>query len=173
MKSIKKILPLFILSLSLPLILISCSKEENNENYLIMGLWKYDSVVAGEIITNSDENTEKIEPVVISTGENDFEGFQYFFRPDGKLEESSYTDPDIETILGTYSYNNGILTAEGYGKPVTIKATVDSENRLLFFEQEYTRFCNELKKDDLIDLGIDDPDFKVTKAIALIVFSKQ
>ena len=167
MKKEKKILSIFILVLSLQLILISCS-EDDNDNSLIMGIWKYHSVTAGEIVTNSETNTENIEPFVTSLGEDMFEGFKYFFRPDGKLE-SSYND--LETVIGTYSYYNGILTMIGGDQTLTIKASVD--DGVLLFEQDFTRSCNNLKQDELIDLGIDDEDFKATKATAIISFSKQ
>jgi len=161
---------MLILALLMPLLFNSCSKNEgddNNDNSII-GTWEFNSVYAGEIKTNNAINTEKIKPYVISSGEYMFKGYKYVFKEKGKLESSFNGGAPTNA---TYTYSNGILTAKAGNQTLTIKASIS--NGFLQLEQDFTEDCNNIKLKDLIELGIDDINFKATKAIAIIYFKKQ
>lgn len=158
-----------LMVLSLSLSAVSCTKDDEKDGDSIVGTWKYKSVAAGEIKTNSTTNDEKIKPFVISEGVDNYIGFWYEFKTDGTVK-GAYEDETPMT--GTYTFSNGTLTIKDGNKTYSIKATVD--NGTLILERDYTEDCNDLELDKLIELGISDPaNFQATKAIAKISFSRQ
>lgn len=172
MKERLKVLSVMLMVLSLSLTVVSCSDDDDDKvNNSIVGTWKYESVAAGEITTNSTVNDEKTAEVIVAWGENDFGSFIYTFTADG-----AFTLIDSEgTDSGTYTFENGILHLVWRGNPDDSDTyTVSIENGVFYLYEDYTEDCNDLELDKLSELGISDPtDFTVTKAIAKLSFNRQ
>ncbi|MFC4673094.1 DUF5004 domain-containing protein [Dysgonomonas termitidis] len=172
MKERLKVLSIMSMVLFLSLTVVSCSNDdEEKENNSIVGTWKFKSVAAGEIKTNSTVNDEKIKPEIIAAATDDFKETTITLKSDGTFIEEDKDEPEPST--GTYTFSDGVLTlinksSESY----SMKASV--ENGILTIEQDYTFYCNGLQLDKLIELGISDPvNFQATKAIAKISFNRQ
>ena len=166
----KTIFSILKTGLILLLILYSCSSEEVLvDNNPIIGSWIYESAEVGEVETNSKNNSELIKPYIIKRGDYWFNGFEYVFKPYGKLESSRYGGTAKHA---TYTFSNGLLTAtiEG-GSTQTLKAKIVRD--ILIMEHDVTDDCNDIKIKDLLELGIDDINFNTVKAIAIIKFRKQ
>lgn len=158
-----------LMVLSLSLTVVSCSNDDGEkENNSIVGVWKFKSVSAGEIKTNSTVNDEKIKPGIISVATDDFRGSTITFKSDGTYIDESEDEPRPTT--GTYIFSDGVLTViNKNNESYQIKASV--ENGVLTIEEDYTFYCNGLEPDELIGLGISDPEnFQAIKAIAKVSF---
>lgn len=171
MKEKLKVLSVMLMLLSVSLGLVSCSDDDDNDNGALVGTWDYKSASAGEVKTNSSANDEIIKAETIFEGNESFYGFWYDFKTGGGFS-SSFKD---ETPgVGTYTYRKGILTIKAKnGTDVeSMRLIVVSDNEFII-EHDYADEFNEMDSDRLVRLGIKDPNFKVSKAIARATFTKR
>lgn len=174
MKERLKVLSVMSMVLFLSLTVVSCSNDdEEKENNSIVGTWKFKSVAAGEIKTNSTTNDEKVKINVTSKAASDFSGFIYVFREDKTvtLTDAKYTD-DISN--GTYTFKDGVLKLTwGSEDDYDIYNATLSDN-ILTIEDDYVNYYDWLKQaGQLSEIGIDDSDFQITKAAVKISFNRQ
>lgn len=172
MKERLKVLSVMLTVLFLSLGAASCSSDDDQEkeNNSIVGTWKFKEAVAGEVKTNSTANDGKTASFIADWGKEDFGSLTYTFATDGNFTLKS----SDETESGTYTYQDGVLKLI-WGLPDNSDIyKVAIENGIFYLYEDYTEDCNDLYLDDLIRLGISDPtEYQVTKALAIMSFSRQ
>lgn len=166
MKLKMKSLLLAAMVLSLPLIFSSCSSDDDNDavvNNSIIGTWKFDKTVAGEIKTNSADNDEKTKTYLLNHTNGDYKGSELKLSENGIFmsgENGKYDDSDT----GTYTFKDGILTLDwGGGDIYNMKASIIKG--VLIVEEDWTEKCNNKSPQALESIGITDVNYHVTKAI--------
>lgn len=156
----------------------SCGDDdEGNENVnksTIVGKWSYSGVETAEIKTNSKENDAKIEVAAKALIKDRFTGHWYSFMHDGTCSGGFM---DETSGAGTYTYSDSqltIKTEEEGREEESLSCKTYVHNTILTMERDYTEEYQHMatNADKLLELGIADPDFKVTKVLLKVLFKK-
>ena len=162
-------LVLAFMALSLFLIISACSNDDEKEGEKsIVGNWTFSTVTADVIESNSSDNNSKIGTFIEKMGRSYHSNGYLIFTEDGKVT-SGFSDEE-GTSTSSYTFKNGILTVTDGEYIYTASASVDG-NKFYLYEDLAEEF-NNLKLDELLELGFKDASTKATKAIVKVTFTK-
>lgn len=156
------------MTLSLLVTFSACSSDDDDNS--IVGTWTFSKAVVTEIETNSSENDSKINAYLEDVLKTDFNGEKMTFTEDGKVSVSS-SEAEPYSLNGIFTFMDGVLSITwdygDDGQETVINAAAIEKNNLNI-TQDYLEKIESLTSAELKEIGITDPEFKVTKAMVQV-----